>query len=1226
MAKVPHLPSNSRTQRLRLPLRLYALASFVLLVVGVGVVLGLVASRGSQRLIDEAVSTSLANHATLALQDLKRLEETARAGAEALAASPIVRTTSQDERDEWLHVLATVLNSAPGVSAAYLGWPNGDFMLLRPAVRPTGFISGPAGAVWLAQWAGPNRSRFDFLDADFAVIERRDVTGYAFDPRTRPWFLDALATPDTVVTTPYIFFTTREPGISAARRGAGGVVAGVDVSLWDLSTRLPSGQPVPSAEAAILDSSGGVLAYSRASRLHQIVTTNTLGVPLSEVEALPPVSRLGVPALEVLAAQLRTSNAPFMGMVEVQSEEWLAVIAPLDHGGAAFVMAAPIQEIGSGPQMVRTWILQLFTLIVAFAIPLVWYAARRLAHPVEVFTEDLKRVAKLDFSPPPRTQTRVKELLELDEAIHTMRSSLGSFNAVCQSIIEEQDSLAMLEATLDTLMTAGEADLGAAWLGEDTRGAMRPLVQRERGLGAGHAAFQSNFEAIAAHTFGLKQATVFETKSDEVNQIRALLVLGIPLYGKAGQVVGAMAIARLREEGAFTPTTLSLAVFIARAVALSVDRPRLIAEREAARRETEMVLTSVAMGIHVLDPQSRIRRQNPAAETMLGWTEAELLGQPTHALFHHHHRDGRPYAKEDCPVQKTLKDGQVRHVEGEVFFRKDGSSFPVEYGCAPLRDKAETIIGAVVSFHDVSARLKAHEQAEEWRSRLERLIDQARVGILVHRNFKPILANRELARMFDYDSLEEILSLESCRDLFAEEEQKRIDTYNTARLRGEDVPTLYQIKGRRRDGKPLVMENRAFTIQWGDHMAVCAMLTDITAQLETEKQLRQSQRLEAAGQLTGGIAHDFNNLLTVILGNAELLSEKLAHDPRLLMLAEVTVKAAERGAELTNHLLAFARHQPLEPRPSDVNKQIADMEKLLRRTLGEHIEITMVQGKDLWPAMIDPGQLENAILNLCINARDAMPEGGRLIIESSNAILDENGLDPARTGEGKLGQYVLLAVSDTGCGMDRATLEQAFEPFFTTKGVGKGNGLGLSMVYGFVKQSRGHIRIYSEPGEGTTVKLYLPRPPLGETLPVEDESEDQIRGGTEKILLVEDDELVRNHVVSQLVSLGYDVVQASNGPEALEILNHITDFDLLFTDVIMPGGMNGRQLAEAAVAMCPGLPVLFTSGYTENAIIHHGRLDPGVHLLQKPYRRFDLAAKVRGVLDQAANRITPPDS
>ncbi|MBK8160408.1 MAG: response regulator [Rhodospirillaceae bacterium] len=382
---------------------------------------------------------------------------------------------------------------------------------------------------------------------------------------------------------------------------------------------------------------------------------------------------------------------------------------------------------------------------------------------------------------------------------------------------------------------------------------------------------------------------------------------------------------------------------------------------------------------------------------------------------------------------------------------------------------------------------------------------------------------------------------------------------------------------------------------------------------ELDQKLRQSQKMEAIGQLTGGIAHDFNNLLTVVLGNAEMLAERLDADRQLKGLAEMTVKAALRGAELTSRLLAFARRQPLDPKATDVNQLIEGMDGLLRRTLGEQIDITRVPQADLWPALVDQGQLENALLNLCINARDAMKEGGRLTLETSNVTFAP---DNKVGGEGAVGEYVMIAVSDSGTGMDSATLERAFEPFFTTKELGRGSGLGLSMVYGFVKQSLGHVLLYSEPGHGTSVKLYLPRAigaasQTGRDLPA------SVRGGSENILLVEDDALVRDHVARQLGDLGYQVVAVASGAEALATLSSGTACDLLFTDIVMPGGMDGQQLAASVAQQWPALPILFTSGYTEQAVKLQGRLAQGSHFLAKPFRHQELAAKLRSILDRS---------
>jgi two-component system NtrC family sensor kinase len=382
-----------------------------------------------------------------------------------------------------------------------------------------------------------------------------------------------------------------------------------------------------------------------------------------------------------------------------------------------------------------------------------------------------------------------------------------------------------------------------------------------------------------------------------------------------------------------------------------------------------------------------------------------------------------------------------------------------------------------------------------------------------------------------------------------------------------------------------------------------------------EETLRQSQKMEAIGQLTGGIAHDFNNLLTVIIGNLDIALRKCA-DTALERPLRNALMGGQRAAQLTQKLLAFSRRQPLSPRPVDANRLIAAMSDLLRRSLGEKIDIETVGGAGLWRTEVDAAELEAAILNLAINARDAMPEGGKLTIETTNAHLDE---DYARTlDDVKAGQYVLISVTDSGEGMTADVIEHAVEPFFTTKKEGQGTGLGLSQVYGFVRQSGGHLKIYSEQGQGSTVKIYLPRR-------VPDDADNEVPtqprangGAGEAILVVEDDEGVRSYTGEILDELGYRVLVAPDARDALRFIEqperHI---DLLLTDMVMPG-LNGRQLADAARALRPDLPVLFMTGYSRNAIVHQGRLDSGLSLIQKPFGRDALAAKVREALDASA--------
>jgi signal transduction histidine kinase/CheY-like chemotaxis protein len=393
------------------------------------------------------------------------------------------------------------------------------------------------------------------------------------------------------------------------------------------------------------------------------------------------------------------------------------------------------------------------------------------------------------------------------------------------------------------------------------------------------------------------------------------------------------------------------------------------------------------------------------------------------------------------------------------------------------------------------------------------------------------------------------------------------------------------------------------------------LVEQIARREEVEGQLRQSQKMQALGQLTGGIAHDFNNMLGVIVGSLDLIVRRIKKgDFAIERFLDAASNATERAALLTQRLLAFARQQPLAPQPIDANKMIVNMSNLLHSTLGEQIRIETVAAGGLWTINADAQQLESAILNIAINARDAMPDGGRLTIETANTYLDEAYC--RQNPEIEPGQYVMIAVTDTGSGMSADVAARVFDPFFTTKPAGKGTGLGLSQVYGFVKQSRGHIKVYSEVGAGTNVKIYLPRliadakeikRAIAETMQIGDRSE--------IILVVEDDTLMRRLTTEALHELGYTVFESENATNALAILDREADVKLLFTDVVMPD-INGRKLADEAVRRRPGLKVLFTTGYTPNAVVHGGVLDSGVHLISKPFTLNHLAAKVRAVLDE----------
>ncbi|MGI9450293.1 MAG: PAS domain S-box protein [Geminicoccaceae bacterium] len=436
------------------------------------------------------------------------------------------------------------------------------------------------------------------------------------------------------------------------------------------------------------------------------------------------------------------------------------------------------------------------------------------------------------------------------------------------------------------------------------------------------------------------------------------------------------------------------------------------------------------------------------------------------------------------------------------------------------------------------------------------------------------------------------------------------------KLSAGSLPSEYENAWLRKDGSEchISWSNTATLNDQGDVELVIGTGTDVTEQRALQRQLLQAQKMEAIGQLTGGVAHDFNNLLTAILGNLEMLEMWHGGDERSGKAISQAQEAANLGAELTGRLLAFARRQPLDPKAISLSEIVLDMSDLLSRTLGETIEINTVLANPLNDALVDPSQLQNALLNLAINARDAMPDGGRLTIETANVELDE---DYAREdAEVNAGNYVLLSVADTGIGMTPEIRDRVFEPFFTTKDAGKGSGLGLSMIYGFAKQSGGHIRIYSESGQGTTVNLYFPEAGTHDEAmktPSAEEAMPEAHG--EVVLVVEDEPRVRHVTVQRLETLGYSVLEAENGPAALAVLATSPDVDLVFTDMVMPGGMSGSDLATAIRERSPQIKVMLTSGYAEQAGIEKDAFEEGEVWLRKPYRLIELASKIREVLD-----------
>ena len=642
------------------------------------------------------------------------------------------------------------------------------------------------------------------------------------------------------------------------------------------------------------------------------------------------------------------------------------------------------------------------------------------------------------------------------------------------------------------------------------------------------------------------------------------------------------------------------------------ERTRELAEanqRLRASEESQRALFRKApVPMHSVDALRCVVDVNEPWLELFGYTRDEVIGRKI-AEFH---APGSEASHEER-WRKLVETGVLRDAERQ-FIKKSGDVFDAVVSAYIQRDAQGNFVRNIVTVIDVTARKRAEEAARRERRQTELLIESSPLGI--------IGLDKDMHYVAWNPTMEALSGIPRAQLLGRNVFDVRPDLLGTpveaawrATLDGRrtslrDQPYRFAASGKSgfydADYAPLYAPDRSI-------VGGFAFLRDTTEQREIEEQLRHSQKMEAIGQLTGGVAHDFNNLLTVILGNLDNLQRHLPDSPEAQRMAGAIMRAAGRAATLTHRLLAFARRQPLEPKPIEVNRLVAGMSDLVRRALGEGIVIETVLAGGLWRTLADPNQLENALLNLAVNARDAMPVGGKLTIETANSLLDE--AYAAAHEDVRPGQYVLVAVSDTGTGMSKDVAERAFEPFFTTKDVGQGTGLGLPQVYGFVKQSGGHVKIYSEPGEGTTVKLYLPR-----LLATEAEKDDAAPEPTpasatgETILVVEDDPDVRSYGADILRNLGYRVVEAPAGPAALRLIEEEPEIRLLFTDVGLPGGFNGRQLADEARRRRPDLKVLFTTGYARNAIVHQGRLDPGVELIVKPFTAASLASKVRQVL------------
>jgi PAS domain S-box-containing protein len=629
---------------------------------------------------------------------------------------------------------------------------------------------------------------------------------------------------------------------------------------------------------------------------------------------------------------------------------------------------------------------------------------------------------------------------------------------------------------------------------------------------------------------------------------------------------------------------------------------RDVTAKTTSDTQLQSILNLVPDAIITIDDRGGIASFSPASEKLFGYSAAEVVGRNVKMLMpspYHEEHDGYLAHYRTTGEKKIIGIG--REVEAR---RKDGSVFPMNLAVNEMIVEGRRMFTGVV--HDIS-ELK---QAQSISARLGHVLDQSLNEIYMFdaETLHFIQVNHGARRNMGYSSAE--MRKLTPADIKPDYTDEQFEAVIKPLRDGAEELLVFETRHRRKDGSTYPVEVHLQLMATETPPVFAAVIQDISEAQRREAILRQSQKMEAIGQLTGGIAHDFNNLLTIILGNHELLEGRLADDPRQRKLLNAATGAAQRGAQLTNQLLSFARQQALAPEVMDINALVEDMMEMMHRTLGEAIELEAVLGSDLRKTLADPAQVHNALLNLTINARDAMPNGGKLIIETSNADLDAEAAK--MRPDAVPGRYVRLSVQDTGTGMPPEVQERVFDPFFTTKEQGKGTGLGLSMVHGFAKQSGGHIDLYSELGYGTAISLYLPDANDDNGTKGESAAPSLSNGvANETVLVVEDDANVREITVTRLEHLGYKVIEAETGQKALDLLAAGAAVDVMLTDMVMPGGMTGAELSRIVRANYPDIKIVITSGYAEEST----RPSDGTPWLRKPYALLELATTLREVLD-----------
>ncbi len=644
------------------------------------------------------------------------------------------------------------------------------------------------------------------------------------------------------------------------------------------------------------------------------------------------------------------------------------------------------------------------------------------------------------------------------------------------------------------------------------------------------------------------------------------------------------------------------------------ERQQAVNSLKEREKNLDITLNSIGDAVITTDALGNITRMNPVASQLTGWSNQEAFGQSVKSIFPI--IDATTRESIENPVEKVLSTGQTIYLSNHTtLISRSGTEYQISDSAAPIRNEAGEIMGMVLVFNDITEQYRLREQAARSKRDMQAIMDHSPSVIYVkdtqgrftfiNQKFEELfhITREEIAGKTDFD----LFPKDFAREFSKNDKKVLTSTKNTQTLeelvpQDDGIHTYFSVKF------PLYDHNNNI-------YALCGISTDITEQKKNEATLRRSQKMEAIGQLSGGIAHDFNNQLGVVIGYLDFLKQHTANEPKARKWVETATKATLRCIDLTRQLLAFSRKQSTETSPVNINTSLKEYNNMIARSLTPEISVEYFLAENLWHTEINEGEFQDAILNLVINARDAMPQGGKLILETSNTYL--NRYFSSDISDIQSGEYIQLMLSDTGSGMDETTLEHLFEPFFTTKSKDKGTGLGMSMVYGFIKRYKGYIKVYSEPGTGTTIRIFLPRSNKEQTIQ-QDSNPGELPRGNETVLIVDDEPELLQLADYYLDDLGYKTYTAENALQALALLEKYP-VDIIFSDVVMPGGMNGYELAQTAVKQNPELKILLTSGFTSKTTAHKGLAKFATHLLSKPYLKSELAQHIRQTLDEKEN-------